>query len=126
VPIPAGGGSAPDPTTDVGMVRILATDINLDSPLFTDEQIEAFLALEGGVVKRAAALALESIAVSETLISKKITTSDGLSTDGPAVAKALLDRAKMLREQAQSELDIDNSFGLEIVDYDPLAAYRTW
>lgn len=123
MPVPAGGGNAPDPTTDVGMVRILATDVNLDAPLFTDDQIEAFLSVEGGIVKRAAALVLETIATSEALVSKKIRTSDGLSTDGPAVAAELRARAASLREQADAALDV--GFGLEVVDYDPLAAYRT-
>ena len=109
MPVPA-GGSPPvpitvDPATDVGMVRLLCTDLNDASPLFTDAQITAFLTAEGGNVKRAAALACETIAVSELLLSKKLTTGDGLSTDGPAVARELRERAAMLRTQAQQTED---------------------
>jgi hypothetical protein len=122
-------GAAPitvDPSSDVGMVRLLATDLNETAPLFTDTQIEAFLGTEGGVVKRAAALALETIAVSEVLISKKLTTSDGLSTDGPSVAKELRERARQLRDQADIEVGTPDDYGLDIVDFDPYAAYRSW
>lgn len=112
-----------DPTTDIGLVRLLCTDLNEVEPLFEDAQIAAFLSLEG-VVKRAAALALETIAVSEALISKKITTQD-LSVDGPAVAKELRERAKSLREQAGVEAGATDDYGLDIAYFDPCAAYWT-
>lgn len=112
-----------NPTTDIGRVRLLATDLDEVDPLFSDDQITAFLAMEAGV-KRAAALALETIAVSEALIGKKIRTGDGLSTDGPAVAKELRERARALRGQADVEDGDPDDYGLEIVDYDPYAAYR--
>jgi hypothetical protein len=116
-----------DPTTDVGMVRLLATDLDQVEPLFTDAQIEAMLDLEGGV-KRAAALALETTAVSEALIGKKIRTQD-LQTDGPAVAKELRERAALLRKQAdtadETAAEADEGFGFDFVDFDQYAAYRT-
>lgn len=114
-----------DPSTDIGRVRLLATDIDEVEPLFEDASISAFLAMETGV-KRAAALALETIAVSEALVGKKIRTGDGLSTDGPAVAKELRERAKTLRDRADADDDLDAGYGLEIVNYDPHAAYRVW
>lgn len=106
-----------DPTTDIGMVRVLATDVDVAAPLFTDAQIEAFLTLEGSV-KAAAALALETIAVSEVLISKKIKTLD-LSTDGPAVAKELRERAAALRKQVTDAATAADAFAFDVVDYDP-------
>lgn len=106
--------SAIDYTTDAGRVRLLATDINEDDPLFTNAQVEAFLALAGGNVKRAAARALDTIAVSEVLVSKKIRTQD-LSTDGPAVAKALREQAKALRDEADSDDDTDSGFFFDVV-----------
>lgn len=112
-----------DPATDIGQVRLLITDVDEAAPLFTDAQLAAFLTMEGSA-KLAAATALETIARSEVLISKKISTSDGLSTDGPAVAKELRESARQLREQAAGEADAADGFGLEIVDFDPLAAYR--
>lgn len=108
-----------DYSSAVGQVRLLAADTDEANLLLTDEQVTALLGLEGDNVKRAAAAALETIARSEALISKKITTQD-LSTDGPAVAKALLDSATALRGQADSD-----DYGLDVVDFDPWAAYRT-
>jgi hypothetical protein len=113
-----------DPTTTIGRVRLLATDLDEVSPLFEDAQITALLDMEAESVKRAAALALETIASSEALVSKKIRTLD-LQTDGPAVAAELRARAKSLREQAAEVEDLDDSYGLEIVDFDPYAAYRS-
>jgi len=115
-----------NPSTDVGMVRLLITDMSEADPLFTDVQIEAFLTLEGGV-RRAAASALETIARSEVLISKKITTQD-LSTDGPAVAAELRAQAKALREQARQDVDDvvggADAWAISVADFDPNAAYR--
>jgi len=115
-----------DPSTDIGLVRLLCTDLDESAPLFLDTQIDAFLTAEGGTIKLAAALALETIATSEALVSKKMTTSEGITTDGPAVAKSLLDRAAQLRAQAAAELAVtveaDDGYGLDIVDFDP----RSW
>lgn len=106
-----------DYTTDAGRVRLLATDVDLTSPYFSDDQIAAFLAVEGDDVRLAAALALETIASSEALVSKKIRTGDGLSTDGPAVAKELRDRATALRAQAAAGSATDTP--IDIIDFDP-------
>lgn len=113
-----------DPTTAIGRVRLLATDLDEVTPLFSDAQIEALLDLEGGRVRRAAAQALDTIASSEALVSKRIRTLD-LSTDGPAVAKELRERARGLRQQDDDATDDDEPWGLDIVNYDPWAAYRT-
>lgn len=106
-----------DPATNIGMVRTLATDLDEAAPLFTDAQIQAFLDLEGSV-RLAAALALETIAVSEALVSKKIRTLD-LQTDGPAVAKELRERAAVLRKQAADADIAADVFTFDVVDYDP-------
>jgi hypothetical protein len=122
-------GAAPielDPTTDIGLVRLLCTDLSETDPLFTDAQIQAFLDLEGDSVKLAAAQALDTIASNEALVSKAIRTMD-LQTDGPAVAAELRARAKELRDQAAVDDGTDengDSWGFDFVDYDPWAAYR--
>lgn len=113
-----------DPTTSIGRVRLLATDLDEVTPLFEDAQIQAFLAMEGNRVRRAAAMALETIAVSEALISKVIRTLD-LQTDGTKVAAELRARAKSLRDQEDQYDDDGNTWGLEIVEFDQWAAYRT-
>lgn len=114
-----------DPSTPVGMMRLLATDIDVAAPLLTDQQYAALLHLEGGNVKRGAAMALETIATSETLCTKKISTQD-LSIDGPAVADDLRKRAKLLRDQADIEApagaDDAAAFGFDSVDY----CHRPW
>ncbi|WP_431935800.1 hypothetical protein [Micromonospora sp. RP3T] len=115
-------GAAPitlDTAEPVGMIRLLITDTDEAFPLFTDAELGALLAMEGGVLKRAAAAALETIATSETLIGKKISTQD-LSTDGPAVAASLMGRAKVLREQADAAdggVSSPDSYGVDFVDF---------
>lgn len=111
-----GGDDSPaielDPSTPVGMVRLLIADLSTP-PLLTDQQLSAFLAAEGGNVKLGAALALTTISISEALISRKISTQD-LSVDGPAVAAELRAQAKALRDQVAAGDIGDGSAGLEI------------
>lgn len=94
--------------TEVDQVRLLISDVDEDNALFTDDQIGVFLDLEVGV-KRAAAAALDTIASSEVLVSKKIRTMDR-ETDGPAVADALRKHATALRLQADAEDELTDSF----------------
>lgn len=117
--------------TAVGQVRLLTTDVDEAFPLHTDAEITAFLALEGGNVKRAAAAQLETIATSETLVSKKITTQD-LSVDGPAVAEDLRKRAKLLRDQVRQDVvndrddtAYDDGYGFDSVDFNRYPSYRS-
>lgn len=104
-----------DYSTAAGQVRLLIPDVDETNLLFTEEQIAAFLTVEGDVVKRAAAAALEAAAVNEALVSKVIRTQD-LSTDGAKVAEALLKRARELRRQVDED-DPDSAGGLDIVDF---------
>lgn len=90
-----------DTTTDRGRVRMLITDRNEASPIFQDDEIDAFLALEDDSVRRAAALALETIASDQVLVLKVIVTLD-TETDGAKVSDALLKRAAALRAQEDS------------------------
>lgn len=123
---PGGPSIETDPATPVGMCRLLITDVDPEQPLFLDEQIQAFLAAEGGNVKRAAAALLSVMARSEALISRKITTQD-LSTDGPAVAKELRASAAELRaEAAAEELAVDEDAGLDIVPLWRMPAAVPW
>ncbi|GAA0403050.1 hypothetical protein GCM10009530_63790 [Microbispora corallina] len=112
-----------DYASDVGQVRLLIPDTDEANPLLSDAQIGGYLAMEGGDVKLAAAQALDAIASSEALISKKLTTMDGASTDGPAVAAELRARAQALRDQVAEGLG-DADAGFDIVDFDPQLAYR--
>lgn len=125
----------PDYGSSVGLVRALIPDVEqVDwehdgnaSYLFTDQHIQGLLALNGAAatdysswhVKRAAADAVDALAVSEALISKVIQTED-LKTDGAKVANALIARAMQLRRQADDEeesAELDTAF--TIVDFVP-------
>ena len=78
---------AHDYTSPVGQVRLLITDLS-EVPaeqLFSDVQLEAFLAMRGENVNRAAAKALVVMAASEVMVSKVIRTQDR-STDGAKVS----------------------------------------
>lgn len=92
-----------DLTTDVGRVRLLISDVDEANLTFADAEVQAFLDLEGGNVRLAAAVALETLASNEALVYKKMRAERLLEVDGTAVAKALMDRAAALREQATDE-----------------------
>lgn len=91
----------PDYTTDVGKVRALIPD-NGAEYLFEDEEIEAFLAVSGGSVKGATALAIYAIATNEVLTYKYVKTDD-LLIDGSKAADFLLKRAASLEAGAAEE-----------------------
>lgn len=98
-----------DVTTPLGRVRLLINDTS-DDPVFADTDVAAFLEMEDGHVKRAAAQALDTIADDEALTSKAIRTQD-LATDGPKVAESLRKRAAALRAQAdKADDDADEGF----------------
>lgn len=99
----------PDYTTAIGQVRLLIPDTEQigDTPayLFSDPQIQAFLALYGNNVKRAAAQAKLVLATSEALINKVIKTYD-FQTDGAKLGAELRAQAAELRAEAdRDELD---------------------
>lgn len=103
-----------DPNTDNGMVRLLLNDV--EPPyVFSDDEIGAFLTLEGGAVKLAAAQAIDTNADNEALASKVLRTQD-LSTDGAKLADALHKRAAALRQQHLDDLEDGGAF---IITRDP-------
>lgn len=103
--------------TDVGTVRLLISDVDIDhtppavpaNAIFSDEEITALLAIEGDEVRLGAALALETIARNEVMVSKVIRVLD-LQTDGAAVARELRLQAALLREQAADASYTDPDF----------------
>jgi hypothetical protein len=88
-----------DVSTDLGQVRLLIGDRDDQNIIYQDDEIQAFLDLNDASTKRAAAEALETIASDQALTLKVITTL-GLSTNGAALADALMKRAEKLREAA--------------------------
>lgn len=78
--------------------------------LLSDADIQSLLTLKGDSDYMAAAECCEVIGTSQALILKKITAMD-ISTDGPALAKSYMERAKSLRERAAaSDLETDAGF----------------
>lgn len=92
-----------DVSSERGRVRLLIGDTNVESEIFSDREVDAFLAIEGSI-RTAAALALETMASGDAYTLKVITLLD-LRTDGAATAAALMKRAAALRaQQAAAEL----------------------
>ncbi len=97
---------------EIADIRLLITDTEAPpAQLFTDPQIGRFYAMEGDI-RKASALALETIATNEALVGKRIKILD-LSTDGVAVAVALMERAKVLRKQADADKSGFDYYGWE-------------
>lgn len=114
-----------DYSTPVGQVRLLIADVG-EPAILDDPQVEGYLAINAGNVRRAAADALDAIADSETLVSKVIKTQD-LSTDGAKTADSLRKHADRLRAQAE-----DDDFVFDVIDYQPypwgpeLTEHQVW
>lgn len=83
--------------SDRDIFRLLIGD--RDGELFTDDEVDAFIALAGGSVPLAAAMALESMAGDRAAEFASVTLMDLSVTDGDATA-ALMERAARLRQQA--------------------------
>jgi len=101
--------------TNIGKVRLLIPDRVDAGHILEDDEITAMLTMEDDVVKRAAALALETIASDEALTQKAIQVLE-LSMDGPAVARSLLDRAARLRTQADAEEAQSEAGGFDVAE----------
>lgn len=100
---------------DIATVRLIISDPDGDTALLDNASVDAFLELNAGNVRLAAADALEAIAASEVLVAKKIRTQT-LTTDGPAVSAELRALAAQQRALAQAAVDADDEGLFEIVD----------
>lgn len=108
---------AVDYTTARGRVRLQIPDTS-DTPLFTDDQIDAFLSLATDNVDRATARALRTIASNMTMILKYVKDHD-ITVDGTVVGKELRAMAKDLDEAASAADALSASgFMLVSVPYD--------
>ena len=108
-------------STDIGKVRLLIPDRISSDFIFDDDEITAFLSVESSSVKRAAALALETIASDIAMVDKVIKLLD-LQTDGAKTSDALLKRAATLRDQADNE-DITDHF--DYIEFSDLNEWNT-
>lgn len=101
-----------DFSSPVGQVRVLIPDLrkledlrdlrNEPRYLFTDEEIEAFLAVNSGNVKLAAADACDAIGMDKALQLLVLKTDDK-QTDGAKLLAAIVGRARQLRAQAKED-----------------------
>lgn len=88
-----------DPTTPVGITRILAADFDLPlNATFQDETYTALLNLNNQSVRLAAAQAIDVMALNEAIVQKVIKILD-LRTDGAHTAAAMVIQANELRRQ---------------------------
>lgn len=101
-----------DFSSPVGQVRVLIPDLrkledlrdlrNEPRYLFADEEIEAFLAVNGGNVKLSAADACDAIGMDKALQLLVLKTDDK-QTDGAKLLAAIVGRARQLRAQAKED-----------------------
>lgn len=118
-----------DYTSPVGQVRVLIPDLrkledlrdlrNEPRYLFTDDEILAFLAVNNGNVKRAAADACDAIGMDKALQLLVLKTDDK-QTDGAKLLDAIVKRAKTLREQAKEDDENNLSFNVIMPSYEPV------
>ena len=124
-----------DPATPVGQLRLLTSDSQLrkdpgDPSLpaeyyFSDSSLGAFLAINAGNLKLAAADVLMAFAINESMVSKKI-RKENLQTDGPAVSNAMRLLAQDYRTQgnkAQEILDAADGTFLVVDFADPVTPF---
>ena len=117
-----------DYTSPIGQVRVLIPDLrkledlrdlrNEPRYLFTDDEILAFLAVNNGNVKRAAADACDAIGMDKALQLLVLKTDDK-QTDGAKLLDAIVKRAKTLREQAKEDDENNLSFDVIMPSYEP-------
>ena len=118
-----------DYTSPIGQVRVLIPDLrkledlrdlrNEPRYLFTDDEILAFLAINNGNVKRAAADACDAVGMDKALQLLVLKTDDK-QTDGAKLLDAIVKRAKTLREQAKEDDENILSFDVIMPSYEPV------
>ena len=118
-----------DYISPIGQVRVLIPDLrkledlrdlrNEPRYLFTDDEILAFLAVNNGNVKRAAADACDAIGMDKALQLLVLKTDDK-QTDGAKLLDAIVKRAKALREQAKEDEENNLSFDVIMPSYEPV------
>ena len=91
-----------DLSTNVGKTRLYSKDTVIASPRFTDEEITAFLAIENGDPRLAAAVSLELTAANTALMAKVKAVGEIQFVDYATLAESLVSQAKNLRKLVQT------------------------
>nr|DAX40667.1 MAG TPA: hypothetical protein [Caudoviricetes sp.] len=120
-----------DYNSPIGQVRVLIPDLrkledlrdlrNEPRYLFTDDEISAYLAINSGNVKLAAADACDAIGTDKALQLLVLKTDDK-QTDGAKLLSAFVGRAKQLRSQAKEDAETNVGFDVVYPSYEP----RDW
>lgn len=98
----------------IDQVRVLIPDLDPNNQLFTDDEIDTFLEIYSQNVRRAAAAAIDAVAVNEALLYKIVRTDD-LQVNGVSGADVLRKRAQALRDEADKSDAADADEGFVIV-----------
>jgi len=120
-----------DYNSPIGQVRVLIPDLRKLEDLrdlrkeprylFTDEEISAYLTINGGNVKLAAADACDAIGTDKALQLLVLKTDDK-QTDGAKLLSAFVGRAKQLRAQAKEDAESNLAFDVVYPSFEP----RDW
>lgn len=120
-----------DYNSPIGQVRVLIPDLRKLEDLrdlrkeprylFTDEEISAYLTINGGNVKLAAADACDAIGTDKALQLLVLKTDDK-QTDGAKLLSAFVGRAKQLRAQAKEDAESNMVFDVVYPSFEP----RDW
>lgn len=120
-----------DYNSPIGQVRVLIPDLRKLEDLrdlrkeprylFTDEEISAYLTINGGNVKLAAADACDAIGTDKALQLLVLKTDDK-QTDGAKLLSAFVGRAKQLRTQAKDDAESNMVFDVVYPSFEP----RDW
>ena len=111
-----------DLTSLTGQTRLLVADIDPQNVVFEDEAYNVFLGLNNQSVRLAAAQALDTIAISEVLIQKRIVLLD-LETNGPLEAQRLgALSAELRRQEYEGDGDMTGFFDYAELVYDEFSA----
>lgn len=117
-----------DYNSPIGQVRVLIPDLRKLEDLrdlrkeprylFTDEEISAYLTINGGNVKLAAADACDAIGTDKALQLLVLKTDDK-QTDGAKLLSAFVGRAKQLRTQAKEDAETNLAFDVVYPSFEP-------
>lgn len=107
---------------DRSMVRLLIPDTNPEGVLFQDAELDAFLALENGDVRYAAAAALEAIARNQSLLLRSINMLD-IQVNPQAQSAELYEGAKRLRCLSDEDAAFDIA---EVITSPEMWRRRLW
>lgn len=91
----------PNLTSDLDKVRLAIGDTDSTNPLFSDEEINAQLAIYGSVLETAATFAESAAAKYARMVNISV---DGLSTSYSDLARNFANLAERLRARAAEEL----------------------